>query len=143
MSYVVIDDYLLRDLLARRPGRRLRDLLARNRPATTNLYYFRLCRSITSSSGGQLTGSWPADRRRALGQMLVVLPAEIAIVPMRLLASDMAEQATIHRLSTLGAEAVTAARHLDAALYVWSGDDGPGIRSAAEELGVPYRTLDI
>jgi hypothetical protein len=41
----------------------------------------------------------------------------------------------------LGAEAVAAAEHLDAALYVWDGDDGPAIRQAARAAGVEYRTI--
>jgi hypothetical protein len=53
----------------------------------------------------------------------------------------MAEIANGHRVSTLGAEAVAAAEALAGPLCVWEGDDGPGIRSAAEALGVPYRTL--
>jgi len=39
------------------------------------------------------------------------------------------------------AEAVAAAIHLGAPLCVWEGDDGPGIRSAVEELGAAYRVL--
>jgi hypothetical protein len=30
------------------------------------------------------------------------------------------------------------AEHLSAALYVWEGEDGPGIRAA---VGAPYRTV--
>lgn len=60
---------------------------------------------------------------------------------MRLITHRMAEIVNDHRVSTLGAEAVAAAEHLDAPLLVWSGDDGPGIRSAMATLGRDYRTV--
>jgi hypothetical protein len=60
---------------------------------------------------------------------------------MRALAYRMAEIADAHRVSTLGAEAAAAAEHLSAALYVWEGDDGPGIRDAVIAVGAPYRTV--
>ena len=60
---------------------------------------------------------------------------------MRTLAYRMAEIASAHRVSTLGAEAVAAAERLDAPLCVWSGDDGPGIRAAMSALEQDYRTV--
>ena len=112
-------------------------MLAGHEPATTNLYYVRLCKSVVSARGGRLTGSWPAERRRALGRALLVLPAAIEIVPMQSLAFRMAELADVYRLSTLDAEAVAAAEHLNCPLVVWQGDDGPGIRAAAARSASP------
>ncbi|HLI45480.1 MAG TPA: hypothetical protein VKU92_13550 [Acidimicrobiales bacterium] len=40
-----------------------------------------------------------------------------------------------HPVSTLGAEAVAAAERLGATLWVWEGDDGPGMHSAAAMVG--------
>ncbi len=116
-------------------------LLGDHEPATTNLYYLRLCKSVVSARGRRLTGSWPNERRRELGRTLMVLPDEIEIVPIRVLAYRMAELADVHRVSTLGAEAAAAAEHLAAPLCVWEGDDGPGIRAAMADLGAPYRTV--
>ena len=116
-------------------------LLRHHEPATTNLYLHRLCKSVASARGGTLTGSWSVEQRRELGRRLLVLPDDIEVVPMRLLAYRMAEIADGRRVSTLGAEAVAAAEHLDAPLCVWEGDDGPGIRSALGALGKQYRTL--
>jgi hypothetical protein len=93
------------------------------------------------SRGGALTGGWSAERRQALGAQLMTLPPEVEVVPMRSLAFRMAEVAAEHRVSTLGAECVAAAEHLDAPVYVWSGDDGPGIRAAMVTLRRPYRTI--
>jgi len=141
MTSVLLDDHLIRDLLADDLGEDLRQLLAEHEPATTNLYLYRLSRSVVAAPGGRLTGSWGIEERRALGSRLVALPVEIEVVPMQLLAFAMAEISAAHRVSTLGAEAVAAAVHLGAPLCVWEGDDGPGIRSAVEELGASYRVL--
>lgn len=142
MTRALLDDHLLRDLLTDQPGASLQRLLRQHEPATTNLYYLRLCRSVASGRGSQLTGSWSPERRRALGRTLTELPDGIAVVPIRTIAFAMAELANAHRLSTLGSEAVAAAIQLDAPLCVWSGDDGPNIRAASRTTGVRYRTMD-
>jgi hypothetical protein len=141
VSRAVLDDHLLRDLLSDELSDTLTRVLGEHEPATTNLYYLRLCKSAVAARGGRLTGSWPVERRRALGRTLVALPEAIEIVPMRALAFQMAELADQHRVSTLGAEAVAAALHLDAPLCVWEGDDGAGIRTAAHAVGAVYRTI--
>jgi hypothetical protein len=141
VTSAVLDDHLLRDFLSEDVGQDLAGILAEHEPATTSLYYLRLCKSVVSARGGRLTGSWPAERRRALGRTLLVLPEAITVVPIRSLGFRVAELAEAHRLSTLGAEAVAAAEHLGAPLVVWDGDDGPNIRAAAAALGRPYRTI--
>lgn len=141
MSPVILDDHLLRDMLADELSDHLATFLADNEPATTNLYYVRLCRSVVSARGGRLTGAWSSERRRALGRTLLTLPETIMIVPMRSLAFRMAELAAPHRLSALGAEAVASAEHLSAPLCVWEGDDGPHIRAAARAVGATYHTV--
>lgn len=137
----LLDDHLLRDLLAGSLSTELAQALDQNEPATTNLYLYRLSRSIVTARGGALTGSWPIGARRALGRSLLTLPPHVRVVPMQELTYRMAEIAAAHRVSTLGAEAAAAAEHLDAALYVWEGDDGPGIRNAVGAVGAPYRTV--
>ena len=141
MSWAILDDHLLRDLLADDLSADLADVLDRHEPATTNLYLYRLSRSVLSARGGALTGRWPAEQRRALGASLLALPDNIQIVPLRTITSRMAAIAESHRVSTLGAECVAAAEHLDAPVYVWSGDDGPGIRGAMAGLALDYRTI--
>ncbi|MCY3560958.1 MAG: hypothetical protein OXH20_07285 [bacterium] len=140
MSSAVVDDHLLRDLLTGRIDLGLEAILADHEPATTNLYLLRLCKSVSSATGGALTGSLPAEVRSALGRRLVALPDEIMVIPMRELAFRMAEIAGAHRLSTLGAEAVAAAERLEAPLCVWAGDDGPHIRAAMNTFG-EYQTI--
>lgn len=141
MTRALLDDHLLRDLLADDTGDGLARLLDDHEPATTNLYCYRLANSVVSARGGALTGSWRPEHRRALGRSLTVLPEAVEVVPLRLLAYRMAEISAAHRVSTLGAEAVAAAEHLDAPLCVWDGDDGPAIRAAATALGVTYLTI--
>lgn len=141
MTRAVIDDHLLRDLLAGDVSDGLAQLLADHEPATTNLYLLRLCRSVVSATGGALTGSWSSAARRALGRQLATLSEDIEVVPVRTLAFRMAELADAHRLSSLGAEAVAAAEHLSGPLCVWTGDDGPNIRSAVADLSGDYRAI--
>lgn len=141
MTAAVLDDHLLRDLLSGDVGEALAAGLAGYEPATTNLYYVRLCKSVVSARGGRLTGTWPAERRVALGRTLLQLPQAITVVPLRSLGFRMAELAETYRLSTLGAEAVAAAEQLGAPLFVWEGDDGPTIRAAMSALGGDYRPL--
>lgn len=141
MSRAILDDHLLRDLLADDAPAGLVDLLGAYEPATTNLYLYRLSKSVASTRGGALTGGWSAEHRRSLGAKLLTLPDSIVIVPLRTIAFRMAAVSVSHRLSTLGAECVSAAEHLDAPICVWSGDDGPGIRAATIELGLDYRTI--
>ncbi|HSP05312.1 MAG TPA: hypothetical protein VLR27_17535 [Acidimicrobiales bacterium] len=141
MTRAVLDDHLLRDLLADDVSEGLAEVLAAHEPATTNLYLYRLSKSVVAAPGGALTGRWSPERRRALGSKLLSLPNEVAIVPMSALSYRMAEIAAAHRVSTLGAECVAAAEHLGAPLYVWEGDDGPGIRAAMDHLDLHYRTV--
>ncbi len=138
MTKALLDDHLLRDFLASDVGTALALVLRDHELATTNLYLYRLSKSVVSARGGALTGSWSPERRRALGRVLLALPAEVEVVPMRLLTYRMAEISSAHRVSTLGAEAVAAAERLGATLCVWDGDDGPAIRAAAAGVGARY-----
>jgi hypothetical protein len=141
MTVAVIDDHLLRDVLSDDIGRALRSVIRAHDLATTNLFYYRLCRSAVAGRGGALTRAWSPLRRRALSQALVQLTDEIVIVPMASIVHRMAELAADHPVSTLGAEAVAAAEHLGGSLYVWDGDNGPRIGDCASAAGVRYRTV--
>jgi hypothetical protein len=138
---VLLDDHLIRDLLADDMAPELVDVLRDNEPATTNLYLYRLCRSAVASTGGALTGAWSFEQRRALGRQLVALPVAVRVVPMAEIAFRMAEVAADHRLSALGAEAVAAVEHLQAVLCVAETDDGPNIRAAVAAIGADHRTI--
>ena len=139
----MLDDHLLRDLLADDASRALKRVLNQYEPATTNHFLYRLCKSVVSARGGALTGNWSATQRRALGSQLLSLSSDVEVVPMRTLAFRMAEISAEHRVSTLGAECVAASEHLDAPVFVWTGDDGPGIRAAMKAFRRPYRTIRL
>jgi len=141
VTRAILDDHLLRDLLAEDVPQQLSALLHEYAPATTNHYLYRLCKSVVVARGGALSGGWSVEQRRALGAQLLALPPGVEIVPMRAIASRMAEISAGHRVSTLGAECVAASEALGAPVCVWAGDDGPGIRAAMTSLGRDYRTL--
>ena len=141
MTNVVLDDHLVRDLLANEIGPELRDILTTREPATTNLYYFRLCRSAVAARGGALTGYWPAEQRQALGRRLIELGDIVRVLPMQQLAFEMATHAAVYQLSALGAEAIVAAKHLGAPLCVSSSDIGPRMRAAADAEHIAYLAL--
>jgi hypothetical protein len=143
VTFAVVDDHLLRDVLGGEVDDHLREIIESHELATTNMYYVRLCRSVVAAQGGKLTGGWSPERRRDLGQRLVQLPETIRVLALREIGYRTAELAADRRLSTLGAEAVAAAEHLGADLCVWEGDDGPGIRSAAAASGITYRTVPL
>ncbi|HET9690273.1 MAG TPA: hypothetical protein VFP61_03920, partial [Acidimicrobiales bacterium] len=129
MTRSLLDDHLLRDLSPTTSEKSSAASFRAHEPATTDLSLYRLPKSVVSTRGEAPTGSWPPAQRRALGRTLLALPAGVEVVPLRTLAYRMAEISTTHRLSTLGAEAVAAAEHLDATIVAWGGDDGPAIRS--------------
>ena len=110
--------------------------------ATTNLFYARLCKSAAGQRGGALLGGWDPAERDALIAVLVALPDEFEVVPMRDLAWRMGQLIGEHRgLSTLSAEAVAAAEYLDARLLVSSRDESPGMRDACRSLQLRHATL--
>ncbi len=141
MSVIVVDDHLLRDILTNQVASQFAAELATAEVYTTNLWYLRLCRSVATAAGGQLTGVLDGGQRRALGRQLIALPEDIGILPFVDVVWRMAERHTEHALSALSCEALVVAEHLGAEIHVWAGDDGPNLRAACGELGVPYQTV--
>jgi len=141
VNAVVVDDHLLRDILTNQPSPELSAELGDAELYTTNLWYLRLCRSVAASTGGQLTGALDEEQRRALGRELIALPPAIGIVPFAEVTWQMAERHTDFALSTLSCEALVAAEHLNASIFVWLGDDGPNLRAACHAVGITYRTI--
>ena len=142
MSIILVDDHLLADLIGDAVPEGLARLLRRSTVATSNLFYVRLCRAAVKAQGGPITGSWDRNRRQEMARSLLELPEDIQIPPMQELAFRMASLATDFALSTLGAEAVAAAERLGAQLCVWSGDVGPRIRDACQDLRIRHRTIE-
>lgn len=141
MSTLVVDDHLLADVIADMTPRALAVLLDRNEIATTNLYYYRLCRAALEAPGGAMTGSWSTERRKQAVGALVQLSPDIDILPMQDLAFRMAELARAYRLSALGAEAIAATELSGGWLCVWEGDIGPNMKACCEDVGLRYEPI--
>jgi hypothetical protein len=114
----LIDDQLLGSVLRGiAPPRRRTDVF------TTGYWYVRLCQAVLTSSGGR--GVLPAPfanlpdpiRERAI-QALLELPAEIGLVSLRELGPVIGHLRNRHDLNILGMEALAAAVHLQADVYL-------------------------
>ena len=149
MPATVVDDHLLRDILA---GGRDETLggLAPDGVATTGLWLFRLCSSLAEPTVvGKLSGpvaSLPEDLQERFRAQLVALPASIEVLSLRDLAWPMALLQARHRaarrsLSTAMVEALAAAHLLGQAIAVSQNDVGPNLRAAAEADGVAFHIL--
>jgi hypothetical protein len=149
LAGVVVDDHLLRDILA---GRRQHDLdgLAADGVATTGLWLFRLCSSLADPEVlGKLSApvaSLPTELQAVFTAQLLDLPEEIEVVSLRALAWPMAQLQARHRaegrlLSAAMTEALAAAHHLDAGLAAAAADVGPNLQAAAEADGIAFHVL--
>lgn len=149
MASVVVDDHLLRDILA---GERPRDLggLAEDGFATTGLWLFRLCSSLAEPAvAGRLSSpvaALPTEARARFLAQLTALPEEIEVLSMRDLSWSMAELQHRHRaegrsMSAAMVEALAAAHRLGADIAVSAHDVGPSLRAAAEADGITFHTL--
>jgi hypothetical protein len=148
VTTVVVDDHLLRDVLAGERAARLGGLATDL--ATTGLWLFRLNSSFAAPEvAGKLSApvaALPEDQQDRFRQQLVVLPDDIAVLPLRQLAWPMAQLQHRHRregrqLSAAMVEALAAAHELDAAIAVSSSDVGPNLRAAAEHDGIAFHVL--
>ena len=111
---VVLDDHLLRDLLADEVGDGLAEIIADHEPATTNLYYLRLCKSRMSAEADSWSGPGrPNDGWRSATRSSSFRSPSPSFRSERS-ASAWPRWPRRSRVSTLGAEAVAAAEHLDA-----------------------------
>ena len=149
MPATVVDDHLLRDILAGHRDETL-DGLAPDGVATTGLWLFRLCSSFTDPTVvGKLSGpvaSLPEDLQARFRDQLVALPPSIEVLSLREVAWTMALLQTRHRasgrsLSTAMFEALAAAHRLGRAIAVSHNDVGPSLRAAAEADGVAFHIL--
>jgi len=145
---VVIDDHLLRDVLA---GERSADLgLAAERIATTGLWLFRLSSSYADPRVRRKlsapVASLSPDLQAAFRARLTALPDQIEVIAMRQLAWPMAElqrrhRARGHNLSAAMVEALAAAHQLQANIAVSMNDAGPHLRAAAVDDGIGFHVI--
>lgn len=108
---------------------------------TTGYWYVRLCQAVlaTASQPGKLSGPFvdlpDATRSRAIDALLV-LPDTIGLISLRDLAPVIGRLRARHQLNILGMEALAAATHLDAHVYLSSTSPKLEAALAAEDLGV-------
>lgn len=114
----IVDDQLLSELL--RGGLPPRPDEAVH---ATGYWYVRLCQAVLGASErtGTLSqpfaGQAPIMRLRAVRKLLE-LPDEIGLVSLRTLGPLIARHRNRHRLNALGSEALAAAAHLEADVFL-------------------------
>ena len=140
----MVDDHLLLRILPDDEPTSLRPASAA--VATTGLWYHRLCRAL---AGGGVVGSMsrrlgnvdPAVAADVVASVLN-LPESIELVSLRSLGWPMGE--LVHagaRLNLPSLEALASARHLDAEICLAEADGNVPLQLAAQEVGVPVRTI--
>jgi hypothetical protein len=90
---------------------------------TTGYWYVRLCQAVLAVSDrpGILSGPFenlPADDRERAVQALIELPESIGLISLRELAPTIGRLRRRHQLNILGLEALAAALHLEAEVYL-------------------------
>jgi hypothetical protein len=137
---VVVDEYLLFDLLADRASPDLRAEFDNGVVLTTGSWYYRLARAAKSQSHGVLSSllrDLDADTQQRVRNHLDDLPAEIELVGWRVVVPVMVALRVRRNLNLLAAEALAVAVMASAEIVV--GVDTPLIRAGAEDLHIPYR----
>ena len=114
----IVDDQLLSELLRGgqppRPGEPV---------YTTGYWYVRLCQAVLGASErtgalSQPFASQPANLRDQAIRKLLELPDEIGLISLRTLGPLIARHRRRHRLNALGSEALAAAAHLGASVFL-------------------------
>ena len=142
---VVIDDRLLRAVLARAEPTQLRRIRRRGEVYTTGHFYLRLCRAAASpATTGVLSGPIGAlsdEERVSFVRELIELPDTVGMVSLGDLGWRMGELVRSYRLNVLGLEVLAAAERLGATVCMAAGNEGPLLREAVLGLGFPYRVV--
>ena len=119
MTVALIDDQLLAQVLRGRTPRSI----ASKELYTTGYWYVRLCQAVLGANQrtGMLSrpfaGLPPPLRDRALNSLLE-LPDEIGLISLRQLGPAIAHMREFHQLNILGIEALAAAHHLRAHVFL-------------------------
>ncbi len=119
MTIALIDDQLLGQVLR---GRTPRPLVAKEL-FTTGHWYVRLCQAVFRSDDRTGVLSRPfaelsPERRDQARDGVLELPAEIGLISLRVLAPTIANLRERHHLNILSIEALAAATHLGAKVYL-------------------------
>lgn len=107
---------------------------------TTGYWYVRLCQAVVAAAQpGKLSGPFVAlpepTRSRAI-EALLILPERIGLISLRDLGPRIGRLRARHQLNILGMEALAAAVHLDAHVYLSSTSPKLEDALATENLAV-------
>jgi hypothetical protein len=149
MARLVLDDHLLRDVLA---GQRHQDFegLECDGLATTNLWRFRLYLSLADpevrSKLSEPVARLPPSLQASFRSRVTALPHDIEVLPFDELAWPMAELTVRHRtygrrLSPTTAEALAAAWRFRGGIAVSGNDVDPVLEVAARADGIKFHIL--
>ena len=113
---------------------------------TTGYWYVRLCQAVLGASGrdGALSRSfdaYPPEFRDLAIRRLLELPEEIGMESLRTLAPLMGELRRRHALNVLGTEALAAALHLDAGVFLSA--PSPRLEQALRVEGIYVEVIEI
>lgn len=119
MTIALIDDQILSQVLRNRTPR----VLAPKTLYTTGYWYVRLCQAVLNAQDrtGVLSRPFaelPTPLRDRAIKTVLELPEEIGIVSLRELGPSIARLRQDHQLNILTIEALAAAIHLDANVYI-------------------------
>lgn len=134
MNIALIDDQHLSAVLRGKPARALR----RAELYTTGYWYVRLCQAVFGAPpvAGVLSGPFvdlPADLRLRAIAAVMELPPSIGLVSLRDLGPVMGQLRRVHNLNVLGIEALAAATHLEANVFLSA--PSPQLQAALAKVG--------
>ena len=107
---------------------------------TTGCWYVRLCQAVLGAAArtGVLSGPFarlPQSQRERATQNLIELPETIGLLSLRALAPTIGQLRQRHDLNILGMEALAAATHLQANVYLSASS--PRLQAALETERLP------
>jgi hypothetical protein len=119
VTIALIDDYLLSQVLRKQTPRNL----ASKTLYTTGYWYVRLCQAVLNAQDrtGVLSRPFvelPTPLRDRAIKTVLELPTEIGMVSLRELGPSLARLRQDHKLNILTSEALAAAVHLNAHVYL-------------------------
>jgi hypothetical protein len=140
VTIALIDDQILGQVLRRRAPR----VLASKSLYTTGYWYVRLCQAVLTAQDrtGSLSRPFaelPAPLRDRAIRTVLELPDEIGIVSLRELGPSIARLRQDHQLNILTIEALAAAVHLDAPVYISA--PSPLLANALSQQHIKLRIL--
>lgn len=114
---------------------------------TTTYWYYRACRAAVAGAGGQLSGPFdqlsPGEQETAIASLLE-LRADIGLPDPRTTVPTMVDVFRRHvRLNLLNLEAVAAALHLKASIWLSEAGAAGVLRPILDVEGITWRTINV